>query len=80
MTGVDGHWDGSDGGHGLHESTLLAAGDVNEPSVIDGAVGGVIVTWLVILREEEEEEDEWDIASLTDCLKQFQGSKTKHTN
>lgn len=60
MTGVDGNGHGSHGGHGLHQSALLTAGDVDEPGVVGRVVVGVVVTRLVILEEEEGEDDEWE--------------------
>lgn len=57
MTSVDGHRNGSYSGHGLHQSTLLAAGDINESSVVGRVIVGVVVTRLVILKEEEGESD-----------------------
>ncbi len=54
VTGVDGDWDRSHGGHSLHQSALLATGDVHESGVIGGVVLGVIVTRLVILEDKKK--------------------------
>lgn len=54
MSSIDGDWNGSHGGHSLHQSALLAAGDVDESGVVGGVVAGVVVTRLVILEEDEK--------------------------
>ena len=60
MPSVNGHGHGPHGGHGLHQSALLAAGNVHEAGVIGRVVLGVVVAWLVILEKEEEEKRELD--------------------
>lgn len=52
MAGIDGDRDRSHGGHGLHQSALLAAGDVDESGVVGRVVFGVVVARLVILEEK----------------------------
>lgn len=65
MSGVDSDWNGSHGGHGLHQSALHTAGYVDESGVVDRVVRGVVATRLVVLEEEEEEEEEEDERDVT---------------
>lgn len=53
MTGIDGDGNWAHGGHGLHQSVLFAAGDVDEAGVVGSAVLGVVVAWLVVLSGGE---------------------------
>jgi len=53
VAGVDGDGHGAHGGHGLHQSVLLAAGNVHEAGVVGRVVLGVVVARLVVLDDGE---------------------------
>lgn len=50
VTGIDSYGDGSDGGHGFHQSALTAAGNVDEARVVGCVKLGVILALLVVLK------------------------------
>lgn len=50
VAGVDGDRHGADGGHGLHQGALVAAGDVDEAGVIGRVELGVIAAVTLVLE------------------------------
>lgn len=50
MAGVNSDRHGSDGGHGLHQGVLIAAGDVDEAGVIGRVELGVVAAVTIVLE------------------------------